>query len=69
MCEVPLVGVEALMRAKGYSVGSCTGLRVVAGTFQIDSNGTFLVHEVTIVSEDNTAYSADSTSQTKEARS
>ena len=69
MGEVPLVGIEALMRANGYSIGQRTGLRVVAGSFQIDSDGTFLVHEVTIVSEDRAAYPAGSTLQTKETRS
>lgn len=46
MAEEPLEGIEALMRANGYSIGALNGLRVVAGSFEIDDEGDFHVHEV-----------------------
>lgn len=51
MAEEPLEGIEALMRMNGYSVGALNGLRVVAGSFEIDSDGAFHVHGVRIVQQ------------------
>jgi hypothetical protein len=69
MSEQPLEGIEALMRMNGYAVGLLNGLRVVSGSFEIDCQGAFHVHEFRIVHQCDFDRSTNSGTRKKKAKS